>query len=155
LSGYGLFGIVQGSTFNDLREKSSESLIKIGFDGYAIGGLAVGEGHEVMINILKSSINYLPREKPRYLMGVGYPKDIIEAVRLGVDMFDVLYLQDQEERENYLQKQEHPSSIGLGSFLCLEFLIFIVPVFVNNFPVLPDLVGITHQTYLHLISRLQ
>ena len=87
-SGYGLFGIVQGSTFNDLREKSSESLIKIGFDGYAIGGLAVGEGHEVMINTLKSSINYLPREKPRYLMGVGYPKDIIEAVRLGVDMFD-------------------------------------------------------------------
>ena len=87
-SGYGLFGIVQGSTFNNLREKSSESLIKIGFDGYAIGGLAVGEGHDVMINTLKSSINYLPREKPRYLMGVGYPKDIIEAVRLGVDMFD-------------------------------------------------------------------
>ncbi|MFL2682408.1 MAG: tRNA guanosine(34) transglycosylase Tgt [Alphaproteobacteria bacterium] len=86
--GYGLFGIVQGSTFNNLREKSSETLIKIGFDGYAIGGLAVGEGHDVMINTLKSSINYLPREKPRYLMGVGYPKDIIEAVRLGVDMFD-------------------------------------------------------------------
>ena len=87
-SGYGLFGIVQGSTFNNLREKSSETLIKIGFDGYAIDGLAVGEGHDVMINTLKSSINYLPREKPRYLMGVGYPKDIIEAVRLGVDMFD-------------------------------------------------------------------
>ena len=87
-NGYGLFGIVQGSTFNDLREKSSESLINIGFDGYAIGGLAVGEGHDLMISTLKSSINYLPKEKPRYLMGVGYPKDIIEAVRLGVDMFD-------------------------------------------------------------------
>ena len=87
-NGYGLFGIVQGSTFNDLREKSSESLIKVGFDGYAIGGLAVGEGHDLMISTLKSSINYLPKEKPRYLMGVGYPKDIIEAVRLGVDMFD-------------------------------------------------------------------
>ena len=87
-NGYGLFGIVQGSTFNDLREKSSEALIKIGFDGYAIGGLAVGEGHDEMISILKSSINYLPNNKPRYLMGVGYPKDIIEAVRLGVDMFD-------------------------------------------------------------------
>ena len=87
-TGYGLFGIVQGSTFNDLREKSSESLKKIGFDGYAIGGLAVGEGHELMISTLKSSINYLPTGKPRYLMGVGYPKDIIEAVRLGVDMFD-------------------------------------------------------------------
>tara|TARA_Y100001935_G_scaffold62068_1_gene52022 strand:- start:3267 stop:4397 length:1131 start_codon:yes stop_codon:yes gene_type:complete len=87
-NGYGLFGIVQGSTFNDLREKSSESLINIGFDGYAIGGLAVGEGHDLMISTLKSSINYLPKEKPRYLMGVGYPKDIIEAVKLGVDMFD-------------------------------------------------------------------
>ena len=87
-NGYGLFGIVQGSTFNDLREKSSESLINIGFDGYAIGGLAVGEGHDLMISTLKSSINYLPKEKPRYLMGGGYPKDIIEAVRLGVDMFD-------------------------------------------------------------------
>ena len=86
--GYGLFGIVQGSTFNDLRNISSEALINIGFDGYAIGGLAVGEGHEEMIKILKSSINFLPEKSPRYLMGVGYPLDIIEAVRLGVDMFD-------------------------------------------------------------------
>ena len=86
--GYGLFGIVQGSTFNDLRKISSESLINIGFDGYAIGGLAVGEGHIEMIKTLKSSINFLPDNSPRYLMGVGYPIDIIEAVRLGVDMFD-------------------------------------------------------------------
>ncbi len=87
-AGYGLFGIVQGSTYVDLREKSSELLIDIGFDGYAIGGLAVGEGHTEMIKTLESSINYLPKSSPRYLMGVGYPKDIIEAVRLGVDMFD-------------------------------------------------------------------
>jgi len=87
-NGYGLFGIVQGSTYNDLRQKSSEKLLRIGFDGYAIGGLAVGEGHEVMVKTLKSSINYLPINKPRYLMGVGYPKDIIAGVKLGVDMFD-------------------------------------------------------------------
>ena len=86
--GYGLFGIVQGSTFNDLRNISSESLINIGFDGYAIGGLAVGEGHDEMIRTLKSSINFLPEKSPRYLMGVGYPLDIIESVRSGVDMFD-------------------------------------------------------------------
>ena len=86
--GYGLFGIVQGSTFNDLRNISSEALINIGFDGYAIGGLAVGEGHDEMIKILKSSINFLPEKSPRYLMGVGYPLDIIESVRSGVDMFD-------------------------------------------------------------------
>ena len=87
-SGYGLFGIVQGSTFNNLREKSSETLIKIGFDGYAIGGLAVGEGHDVMINTLKSSINYLPREKPRYVMGVGTPPQLLQMIGLGMDMFD-------------------------------------------------------------------
>jgi queuine tRNA-ribosyltransferase len=86
--GYGLFGIVQGSTFNDLRNISSEALINIGFDGYAIGGLAVGEGHDEMIKTLKSSINFLPEKSPRYLMGVGYPLDIIESVRSGVDMFD-------------------------------------------------------------------
>jgi queuine tRNA-ribosyltransferase len=86
--GYGLFGIVQGSTFNDLRNISSEALINIGFDGYAIGGLAVGEGHDEMIRTLKLSINFLPEKSPRYLMGVGYPLDIIEAVRSGVDMFD-------------------------------------------------------------------
>ena len=86
--GYGLFGIVQGSIFNDLRNISSESLINIGFDGYAIGGLAVGEGHDEMIRTLKSSINFLPEKSPRYLMGVGYPLDIIESVRSGVDMFD-------------------------------------------------------------------
>ena len=86
--GYGLFGIVQGSTFNDVRKISSEALINIGFDGYAIGGLAVGEGHVEMIKTLKFSINFLPANSPRYLMGVGYPIDIIEAVRLGVDMFD-------------------------------------------------------------------
>jgi len=86
--GFGLFGIIQGSIYKDLRKKSSELLRKIGFDGYAIGGLAVGEGHAVMIKILKESINFIPEGNPRYLMGVGYPKDIIEAVRLGVDMFD-------------------------------------------------------------------
>ena len=86
--GYGLFGIVQGSTYKDLRFESSNKLIDIGFDGYAIGGLAVGEGHNIMIKTIKDSINFLPKDKPRYLMGVGYPKDIIEAVRLGVDMFD-------------------------------------------------------------------
>jgi len=86
--GYGIFGIVQGSIYKDLRMESSLKLEKIGFDGYAIGGLAVGEGHEIMLKILRESIDFLPDNKPRYLMGVGYPKDIIESVRLGVDMFD-------------------------------------------------------------------
>ena len=83
-----LFGIVQGGLFNDLREKSLESLKEIGFDGYAIGGLAVGESQSEMFNVLDGLKNIMPDEKPRYLMGVGTPTDILGAVRKGVDMFD-------------------------------------------------------------------
>ncbi len=86
--GYGLFGIVQGGTYQDLRKISAEELIKIGFDGYAIGGLAVGEGQEIMFETLNYTTPLLPHDKPRYLMGVGKPLDIVGAVKRGVDMFD-------------------------------------------------------------------
>jgi queuine tRNA-ribosyltransferase len=86
--GYGLFAIVQGGVFSDLREESAKKLIQIGFDGYAIGGLAVGEGQELMLKTLDVTIPHLPSDKPRYLMGVGKPDDIREAVKRGVDMFD-------------------------------------------------------------------
>ncbi len=86
--GYGLFGIVQGGVYEDLRLLSATGLKAIGFDGYAIGGLAVGEGQELMLSTLDFTTPMLPEDKPRYLMGVGYPDDIIEAVRRGVDMFD-------------------------------------------------------------------
>ena len=83
-----LFGIQQGSMFEPLRRQSSEALTAIGFDGYAIGGLAVGEGHEAMCGVLDYAVAMLPADKPRYLMGVGKPDDIVEAVRRGIDMFD-------------------------------------------------------------------
>ena len=83
-----LFGIVQGGLFNDLRLKSLNELIKIDFDGYAIGGLAVGEKQDEMFNVLDNLKNLIPDEKPRYLMGVGTPSDILGAVKRGVDMFD-------------------------------------------------------------------
>ena len=83
-----LFGIQQGSMFEPLRRRSSEALIEIGFDGYAIGGLAVGEGHEAMCGVLDFAVELLPADCPRYLMGVGKPDDIVEAVRRGIDMFD-------------------------------------------------------------------
>ncbi|MEM7170222.1 MAG: tRNA guanosine(34) transglycosylase Tgt [Pseudomonadota bacterium] len=86
--GYGLFGIVQGSMYPDLRLASAESLMAIGFDGYAIGGLAVGEGQEKMFEMLEVTCPALPTERPRYLMGVGKPADIVGAVLRGVDMFD-------------------------------------------------------------------
>jgi queuine tRNA-ribosyltransferase len=83
-----LFGIQQGSTYEHLRRESSERLIETGFDGYAIGGLAVGEGHQAMCETLDHCVSHLPAERPRYLMGVGKPIDLVEAVARGVDMFD-------------------------------------------------------------------
>jgi len=86
--GYGLFGINQGSVFPDLRARSAEALARIGCDGYAIGGLAVGEGQEAMFAVLDDVVALLPADRPRYLMGVGTPDDIIGAVARGIDMFD-------------------------------------------------------------------
>ena len=83
-----LFGIIQGGLFNDLRLKSLEELTKIGFDGYAVGGLAVGETQNEMFAVLDGIKEYLPEEKPHYLMGVGTPTDILGAVKRGIDMFD-------------------------------------------------------------------
>ena len=83
-----LFGIVQGGLFDDLRLKSLKELIKIGFDGYAIGGLAVGDSQKEMFKVLDYLKNYMPINKPRYLMGVGTPSDILGSVMRGVDMFD-------------------------------------------------------------------
>jgi queuine tRNA-ribosyltransferase len=86
--GYGLFGIVQGGMNRDLREESARALQSIGFDGYAVGGLAVGEGQKTMFGVLDYTVPLLAQDKPRYLMGVGKPSDIIGAVLRGVDMFD-------------------------------------------------------------------
>ncbi len=86
--GYGLFGIVQGSVFPTLRERSARRLAEIGFDGYAIGGLAVGEGMDAMLDTVGFTAPLLPANKPRYLMGVGKPADLVAAVQRGIDMFD-------------------------------------------------------------------
>ena len=83
-----IFGIQQGALDEHLRRRSAEALIKIGFDGYAVGGLAVGEGQDAMLGCLDFAVEMLPADKPRYLMGVGKPDDIIEAVMHGIDMFD-------------------------------------------------------------------
>ena len=84
----GLFGIAQGGLYKDLRIESIEKLIKIDFDGYAMGGLAVGEKQYDMLKILNETTDFLPKQKPRYLMGVGTPSDILGAVKEGIDMFD-------------------------------------------------------------------
>lgn len=86
--GRAIFAIVQGSTFPHLRRRSAEGLMEIGFPGYAVGGLAVGEGHTAMLEVLEATVPLLPQDRPRYLMGVGKPIDIVEAVVRGIDMFD-------------------------------------------------------------------
>jgi len=86
--GRACFGIVQGGVFPRLRERSAETLRRIGFDGYAVGGLAVGEGQQAMFETLDATVPHLPADRPRYLMGVGKPDDIVGAVVRGIDMFD-------------------------------------------------------------------
>ncbi len=87
-AGRACFGIVQGGTFADLRVRSAEALREIGFDGYAVGGLAVGEPQAAMFDTLEATVPHLPADRPRYLMGVGKPDDIVGAVLRGIDMFD-------------------------------------------------------------------
>jgi len=86
--GQALFGIVQGSVYPDLREHSAQALIDIGFDGYAIGGLAVGEGQAAMLDMVAATAAVLPEHRPRYLMGVGTPEDLLQSIARGIDMFD-------------------------------------------------------------------
>jgi len=83
-----LFAIVQGGVFKDLRERSARELVSLDFEGYAIGGLSVGESKSIMLEMVEHTTAFLPEEKPRYLMGVGTPEDIVEAVKRGIDMFD-------------------------------------------------------------------
>lgn len=87
-AGYALFGIVQGSVYLDLRAASAAALVRLGFDGYAVGGLAVGESQDTMFAVLDATLPLLPLAAPRYLMGVGKPDDLVGAVQRGVDMFD-------------------------------------------------------------------
>ncbi|MDC9726557.1 MAG: tRNA guanosine(34) transglycosylase Tgt [Candidatus Thioglobus sp.] len=96
-----LFGIVQGGMFKDLRQESAKALVDIGFDGYAIGGLSVGEPKEEMIKVLDYLPGELPADKPRYLMGVGTPSDLVEAVERGIDMFDCV-MPTRNARNGYL-----------------------------------------------------
>ena len=96
-----LFGIIQGGVFKELRESSINSLVKIGFEGYAIGGLSVGEPIEEMIKIVNFVSPLMPKDKPRYLMGVGTPMDILKAVEMGIDLFDCV-IPTRHARNGYL-----------------------------------------------------
>ena len=96
-----LFGIVQGGMYTNLRKESLQKLLEIGFDGYALGGLSVGEPKEEMLHVLDSVAGHLPNDKPRYVMGVGTPLDLVEAVSRGIDMFDCV-MPTRNARNGYL-----------------------------------------------------
>lgn len=129
-----LFGIVQGGFYPELRMKSAHELIEMDFDGYALGGMSVGEPKSIMWEMVDTVIGSLPREKPRYLMGVGFPEDIVEGVRKGVDMFDCVIptrharngsLFTKEGRINIKHakyvKDENPIDDQCGCYTCRTF----------------------------------
>jgi len=110
-----LFGIVQGSVYKDLREQSAKELMNIDFDGYSIGGLAVGEPAENMYDIVNFTTDILPQNKPRYLMGVGRPENILEAIERGVDMFDCV-MPTRNARNAYLFTSEGVVTIRSATY---------------------------------------
>jgi queuine tRNA-ribosyltransferase len=132
--GQALFGIVQGGMYAELRERSARDLVAIGFDGYALGGLSVGEDRETRNRVIRESIPSLPRKKPVYLMGVGKPEDILDAVRYGVDMFDCV-LPTRNARNGTLftragrlaiknaacAEDDRPVEEGCGCYTCSRF----------------------------------
>ncbi len=117
-----LFGIVQGGMFEDLRSQSATALMNIGFDGYAIGGLSVGEPKAEMIKVLDYLPEQLPADKPRYLMGVGTPSDLVEAVERGIDMFDCV-MPTRNARNGYLF-----TSTGIVKIRNAQYKLDITPV---------------------------
>ena len=100
-----LFGIIQGGCFKDLRKKSSELITSIGFDGYAIGGLGIGESREKMMKAVDLAVSFMPKNKPRYLMGIGTPQDLITGISKGVDIFDSCYVTKHSRHETVFTKQ--------------------------------------------------
>jgi queuine tRNA-ribosyltransferase len=169
-SGQAMFGIVQGSIYEDLRAECAQQLVEMDFPGYAIGGLSVGEAKDETFAILEKTCEHLPREKPRYLMGVGTPQDIVEAVKLGVDMFDCVMptrnarnasLFTRERQIKILQerfrKDFSPVDERCGCYLCSNF----TRAYLRHLFVSKELLGYTLATihnvtfYQDLTSKLR
>jgi queuine tRNA-ribosyltransferase len=158
-----LFGIVQGSIYADLRRESAERLISMDFPGYAIGGLAVGEPKPLMYEIVEGLDPYLPEEKPRYLMGVGTPADLVEAVARGVDMFDCvmptrharngwLFTKDGHIVIKHSKYKEDPEPIDstCGCLVCRAYSrAYLRHLFIAN-EILSSVLNTIHNLYFYL-----
>jgi len=157
-----LFGIVQGGMFQDLRKQSAEEITKISFDGYAIGGLSVGEDKVLMYEMVDAAIPYLPDDKPRYLMGVGTPEDLVEGVARGVDMFDCVMPTRNARNGTLFTKQgklgirnaqyanDHkPVEDDCGCYTCRNYSrAYLRHLFVAN-EILAARLGTTHNLYYY------
>ena len=157
-----LFGIVQGGMFQDLRKQSAEEITKISFDGYAIGGLSVGEDKVLMYEMVDAAIPYLPDDKPRYLMGVGTPEDLVEGVARGVDMFDCVMPTRNARNGTLFTKQgklgirnaqyannHKPVEDDCGCYTCRNYSrAYLRHLFVAN-EILAARLGTTHNLYYY------
>jgi len=164
-----LFGIVQGGLEADLREESATRLRGLGFDGYAVGGLSVGEGPEAMVETLRATVPHLPADRPRYLMGVGQPRDIIAAVAAGIDMFDcvlptrcgrnsLVYTFDGQVRLRNLRHATDPRPLeeGCPCLACRHSRSYLRHLFLAGEMLGPILASIHNLTfYQRLVARLR
>jgi len=157
-----LFGIIQGGMFNDLRKESAEAITEIGFDGYAIGGLSVGEDKMLMYEMIDAAAPFLPPAKPRYLMGVGTPEDLVEGVARGIDMFDCVMPTRNARNGTLFTKHgklgirnaryandPNPVEDGCGCYTCRNYSrAYLRHLFAAN-EILAARLGTTHNLYYY------
>lgn len=158
-----LFGIVQGGMEQDLRQQSVEQLLKIGFDGYALGGLSVGESADVMYRVMDWSLPLLPEDKPRYVMGVGTPENLVEAVSRGADMFDCVmptrnarngvlftnYGKTSIKQARYLE-DEQPIDEDCSCYVCRHYSRAYLRHLYQSNEILSSVLNTTHNLYYYL-----
>ncbi|MFH1372316.1 MAG: tRNA guanosine(34) transglycosylase Tgt [bacterium] len=161
-SGIRLFGIVQGSVYQQLRTQSAEEIVAMDFDGYAIGGLSVGESKQEMEDTLAHTVEFLPSDKPRYLMGVGYPEDILMAVGYGVDMFDCVLPTRNARTGNVFTSQgqltyrnadcaddEHPLDPNCDCLVCRRYSRAYLRHLYNQSEITGMVLATFHSTYFY------
>jgi queuine tRNA-ribosyltransferase len=165
-----LFGIVQGGMEQDLRQQSAEQLLDIGFDGYALGGLSVGESAEVMYEVMDWTLPHLPSDKPRYVMGVGTPENLVEAVSRGVDMFDCV-MPTRNARNGVLftsfgkisikqarfLADQRPVDEACGCYTCRNYSRAYLRHLYQSNEILASVLNTTHNLYyyLHLMRQMR
>jgi queuine tRNA-ribosyltransferase len=162
-TGQALFGIVQGGMYADLRKHSAETLVGIGFEGYAIGGLSVGETKPLMYEMIEATVPHLPQDQPRYLMGVGTPEDLVEGVDRGIDMFDCVMPTRNARNGTFFtsfgklvirnarhERDKEPIDPGCGCYTCRNFTRAYLRHLFNAGEVLALRLGTIHNLHFYL-----